>query len=337
MRYLTNLEFSFLSSNCVVGTICAFGLLAFMVGCDSAGVNTESVLPQTEEAINPHFGQPSVVDGRIAFDDFDEFRDFMGSIIDKEDSHLDSIQAVINFTSLRSDTERLADEVGKDVEELEVVEDPFFATALNSDGEIQIGDMVYKVTRDHVYRVLESNVGQLSSIPLRNQNDASVLYKSNHGPDVEVFQVERQTLLGKSDFYRRRSCAKYFTTNDPRRRVRGQAWVTNFLIFSSATTEIEYQKKSWGRWRRIKTTWVSLDAEYSVSYAHVGPNGISVPVTKAGSYSHTKYNASEIRKNLSWAVPYRGGFVVMGGRISSTYTARRSDSMQGSCSTSLSR
>ena len=321
-----------------MSAVCALGLCAFLAGCDSAGVHTELESPQPEGAINPHFAQPSVVDGRIAFNSFDEFRDFMGSIINQEDSHLDSVQVAINFTSLRSDTERLAEEMGKDVEELEVVEDPFFATALNSEGEIQIGDMVYKITRDHVYRVLESNVDQLSSISLRNHDDTSISHKSNHGPDVEVFQVERQELLNKSDFYYRRSCAHYFTTNNPRRRVRGQVWITNFLIFSSATTEIEYQKKSWGRWRRIRTTWVKLDANYRVGYAYVSPDGtVSPPIVRQGSYSHTKYNASEIRKNLAWAAPKGPGFVVMGGRVSSTYTAMRSDGLDGSCSREISR
>lgn len=69
----------------------------------------------------------------------------MESIINREDSYLDSVQATINFMSLRSDTERLTEELGRDIDELEVVEDPFFATVLNPEGEFQVGDMVLEI------------------------------------------------------------------------------------------------------------------------------------------------------------------------------------------------
>ena len=264
----------------------------------------------------------------------------MGSIINQEDSHLDSVQAAIDFISLRSDTERLAEEIGKDVDELEVVEDPFFATVLNPKGEIQIGDMVYKVTRDYVYRVLESNIDELSSISLRNQDNVLVSQKFDHGPAVEVFQVERHDMANKSAaISARKNCEAYFTSSrKARRRVKGQAWITNYYIFWSATTEIEYQRKSWGRWWRTTATWVSLDARYSLSVHLVPPGGAPLPpIVTSGTYSHKKYNASEIRKNLDWTVPFGDGVVVMRGWISSTYRAKRLDGLQRSCSTYVRR
>lgn len=72
--------------------------------------------------------------------------------------------------SLRSDTERLAEELGKDIDELEIVDDPFFATVLNPDGEFQVEDLVYKMTKNYVYRVPEENVDLVSPILLRNRD-----------------------------------------------------------------------------------------------------------------------------------------------------------------------
>lgn len=61
------------------------------IGCDSTGVLTESALPQSEESrLIAHM--PSVVAGRIAFKDFDEFRSFMEHIVNQSDAHLDSIE-----------------------------------------------------------------------------------------------------------------------------------------------------------------------------------------------------------------------------------------------------
>ncbi len=339
MRYISNLEFSFFSSNCVVGAICALGLLVFMVGCDSAGVNTVSVLPQTEEAIDPHFAQPSVVDGRIAFDDFDEFRDFMGSIINKEDSHLDSVQAAINFTSLRSDTERLADEVGKDIEELEVVEDPFFATALNSDGEFQVEGMVYKITKNYVYRVPKESVDRLSFISLRNHDQVVLTQKTTSDPVLEIFEVERANadLVNKSGSFIRSmvSCSQNW---GDRRRIKGQAWFTNWRVYMSATTEIESQRKSWFRWWHNRIESVSLNANYSITQTfRPAWGGYEYTQTTTDSYSHTKYNAAEIRKNLTWGVSYNGVIRVKGW-ISSNYSGTRSfDNQTRSCSTYISK
>lgn len=101
----------------------------------------------------------------------------MGAVIDKEDAYLDSVQASINFVSLRSDTERLAEELGKDIDELEIVEDPFFATVLNPDGEFQVKDMVYNITRNYVYRVPEENVDLVSPILLRNRDQVVLTQK----------------------------------------------------------------------------------------------------------------------------------------------------------------
>ncbi len=142
-----------------------------------------------------------MVNDRIVFNDEDEFRRFMESIVNKESSYLDSLQTVINFESLRSDTERLAEVLNKDTDELEVVEDPFFATVLNPEGEFQFGDVVYKITRNYVYHVPENSTDYLTSISLRDHEHAVLSKKISHHPDVEVFEIQRSGvgLVNKSN------------------------------------------------------------------------------------------------------------------------------------------
>ncbi|MYC03488.1 MAG: hypothetical protein F4120_09600 [Rhodothermaceae bacterium] len=313
----------------------ALGFLALMAGCDSTGVITEPIAPHSKETtVSPATIQPSVIDGRIVFDDIDEFRIFMEAVIDKEDTYLDSVQASIDFVSLRSDTERLAEELGKDIDELEVVEDPFFATVLNPDGEFQVGDVVYKITRNYVYQVSEENLDYLNPIFLRNPEHVVLIQKTAYDPVVETFEIERANVdLGKTSD-RRDSCTSSF--GGERRRIKGQAWISNWLVYISATTEIESQRKRWFRWWHNRIQSVSLDADYSITVTRQNPWGFSYSNSYTGSYSHTKYDAAEIRKNLEWEI-VEGGIATVRGWVSSDYSGARSDGAEASCSTNISR
>ncbi len=326
-------------------TASVLGFLALIAGCDSTGVITEPVAQQSKENIIPHgIIPPSVIDNRIVFDDTDEFRVFMESIINREDSYLDSVQAAINFISLRSDTERLTEELGRDIDELEVVEDPFFATVLNPEGEFQVGDMVYKITRNYVYQVLEANADYLSSISLRNHDNTVLTQKTSHDPSVQVFEVERSSieLVNKSSSSDKRDeCESEF---NGRRRVKGQAWINHWRIFSSATSEIESQRKAWFRWWRTSINWVRLDMDYNLEQvvtteAAWGRFTFVVGVTQ-GSYTKTKYNASEVRKTLDWNIGINRKANKIRGWISSSYSGNGTYdgvARTRSCSTYVSR
>lgn len=328
-------------------TASVLGFLAVIAGCDSTGVITEPISPQSKENTVPHgIIPPSVIDNRIVFDDADEFRVFMASIINRKDSYLDSVQAAINFVSLRSDTERLAEDLGKEVNEIEVVEDPFFATVLNPEGEFQVGDTVYKITRNYVYQVLETNADYLSSIPLRDHDSAVLTQKTSNEPSVQVFEVERTRIelankSSSSSSDRRDECASKF---NGRRRIKGQAWINHWHVFSSATSEIESQRKAWFRWWRTSINWVRLDMDYNLEQvvtteAAWGRFTFVMGITK-GSYTKTKYSASEVRKTLDWNIGIRQKANKIRGWISSTYSGNGTyDGVAStqSCSTYVSR
>jgi len=238
----------------------------------------------------------------------------------------------------------MASELGRPIDELEVVEDQFFSTVLNLNGEFQIADTVYKITKNHVYSVSHTNSHYLNSISLRDDAHNALNRKTSLDPLVTVFEIKRSDLelMDKTDFLRRKSeCEAYL--ND-RRRVKGQAWFTNWRVYMSATTELEFQRKGWGRWWRTNANWIKLDADYSITqttkFGNVEPSLQPPPITKSGKFSKTKYRASEIKHNLTWGVAFPlSASISVNGWINSSYEGYNSEfnSDSKSCSTRLYR
>ncbi len=264
----------------------------------------------------------------------------MESIVNKESSYLDSLQTVINFESLRSDTERLAEVLNKDTDELEVVEDPFFATVLNPEGEFQFGDVVYKITRNYVYHVPEINADYLSSISLRDHEHAVLSKKTNHHPDVGIFEIQRSgmDLANKLNATARGvSCISEFV--DDEKRLKGIARLTNWLVYMSASTESRSESKGRFRWTRTNARWIGLDADYSVTETLRALGGGTSTETIRGSISEKVYNISKVKRNLTWAISI-GGIVSVSGWISTTHSGNRTDNRVNrtrSCSTYIFR
>ena len=214
MNYLTLNIFGFscrsISSIVIIASL--VGIFVFTAGCHSNSGISEPVFPVSDDISHVRNDHVSIIDGRLSFASMDDFKEFMGSIINKSDSYLDSVQSDMNFISLRSDTETMADKLGKDVDELEVVEDHFFSTVLNSNGEFQIEDTVYKITRDFVYSVPHSDSHHLNSILLRDNSHDTLNAKTTFDPIVTVFAIERSDLevADKTNFLRRMSeCEAY--------------------------------------------------------------------------------------------------------------------------------
>jgi len=312
----------------VLSCILLFVVLNLSIGCDSTSVTPEPILTSSQENITANKPlKPSVIDDRIVFVDSHEFRDFMASIINKDDSYLDSVESSMNFVSLRTDTELLSKKLEQDIDALEIVEDPFFATILNAEGEFQVGNMVYKITKNHVYQMPKTHDDLLTTILSRNTDKTPVTSKTDLNSNIEVFEVERSVTQFVSKSNRSRaSCEAEFID---RRRIKGQAWISYWYVFASATTEIESQAKSWFRWWRTSINWVSIDVDYDLQQIitiYQGGDWFSLPIfSTQGTYNKTKYDASEIRKNFDWNVGIfqRANKIV--GTISSSYSGNRTD------------
>ena len=128
-----------------------------IAGCDTLGTDEDYSQAPLEQA-TAHVTLPEVRNARLAFKSMDHFHAFADYlIVNQEPSELDAVEAQLNgFQSLRTETDRLlasaTDESATEVlGTLRIVEDPVFESLLNLDGEIQIADLVYKITHHHVY------------------------------------------------------------------------------------------------------------------------------------------------------------------------------------------
>ena len=256
MRCLRYRLMSSLAATVILTTI-------LIAGCDTLGtVEDYSQIPP--EQATAHVTLPEVRDARLEFksmDQFNAFADYL--IVNQEPSALDAVEAQLyGFQSLRTETDRLlasaTDETATELPgPLRIVEDPVFESLLNRDGEIQIADSVYKITRKHVYSVAAHATAPLLSIPLRavysgGDSDDSHLLDGQ----VNVFEVERllsvapaaggsTATLGAGD------CSEYFPNQGRYNyRLRGGSWINNWGIYRSFGSELESQKKKKKGWFR---------------------------------------------------------------------------------------
>ncbi len=193
-----------------------------------------------------------------------------------------------------------------------------------------------------MYQVEKTKADQLTTISLRNTDNLPITSKTLLDSSINIFDVERSvTQFTSKSSKARDSCESKF--ND-RRRIKGQAWISYWHIFASATTEIESQAKSWLRWWRTKINWVSINVEYDVQQlitVYQDENWFTLPIfSNKGTYTKTKYDASEIRKSFDWnvGIGQRANKIV--GTISSSYSGNRTDDGKArtlSCSTYVSR
>jgi len=255
------------SQFCVAVLCCS--ILILLGGCDYSSTITDPISSSFEEtSVISSNSLPPVIDGRIVFDDLNRFQIFLESIVNKDDTHLDSIEAEMNFVSLRSDTERLAEELGKEIEEVEIVMDKYFATALNPLGEYQIGDVVHKVTRSFIYSINESKSGLLDAIGLRNNEFETVYHKSGHHPEVEVFEIQRfpdpdiAYKTGEVQQSNSQCTSEFFD----RRRIWGNVWLENNGTHYTLQSVLKSQRKGFlGGWYGSTIDWLLVDGSYDFS------------------------------------------------------------------------
>ncbi|MCY4172127.1 MAG: hypothetical protein OXF08_11105 [Bacteroidetes bacterium] len=252
--------------------IIAFGFIILFAGCEFNDIVTDPVSSTSDETKSLVSNNlPSISDGRIVFEDQSRFQQFLESIVNKDDSYLDSIETGMNFVSLRSDTERLAEQLGKEIEELQIVTDKYFATALNSEGEYQIGDVVHRVTRSFIYSVNESNSDYLDSISLRDNNFQTVYHKTGHHPEVNIFEIQRfpdpdvayktgEALRGYNE------CSGSFFN---RRRIVGKIWTTDNSSHFALESVLKSQRKGFlGGWYGSTIDWLLADGNYAFYKAY---------------------------------------------------------------------
>lgn len=231
-------------------------------GCDSSvipDVSSEEEITSTHHT--PAISFPEIVNGRMNFDDFEDFGSYISGIANVAVSSNDYPPSPPGFRSLLEDTEQLmlrAEDVLDSGEidlklpstsEFEIVEDPYLASVLNVDGEVQIGDDIFKFTRNYVYHVAAANVALLESVPLRQPDHSASL--ELHDGNFRTHEIKRSTqIYGASESGKTMSssasCEDHFVQNS--RRIRGSSWITNYSMYASAGSQTDSERKAgiWG-------------------------------------------------------------------------------------------
>lgn len=212
----------------------------------------------------------TLVEGRLVFQDVTSFSIFMEDIITSESGVHERMGITDNFVSLYTSTLNLQDELEfqnhYDFLDIEVVEDPFFAQALNEHGEIQIEETVYKITRNYVYQTKASDIKSIKNIDLRNADQTAFLGSYSGIEGVSVHEIKRfdfgSELKSTAKTMATRTCTREFQS---RRRIQGISWITDFTLYISAGVRTRAQRKSWFRWRSATVEQVSVTASYSLT------------------------------------------------------------------------
>ena len=274
-------------------------------GCDSVDVSS----PSSPQALDQSYSVPApeaitFVDGRLVFSSQEEFYTFMDALIE-EPSHEDleivgldpdfvSLETTQDFLAQEAESSEMESESDQDISDLpetwRIVEDPLFARVLNHDGQIQIGDTVYKVTYDYVYATAYGADDVLDAIPLTG---SALSFKGNSS--VEVYPVIRYKTdifsgaIGKSQGAMGNGDCKATFSNNNLRRIKGEIWANSWTIYNPVGSEIEAQRRRARRWKQ--TTMSSITMRITGHVLH-GNNGSS---RKPIDYYRSKSVAREIR------------------------------------------
>lgn len=313
--------------------------------CDMTDANQSMPLKRSESS-PPISIIPNISDGRLFFEDMNEFDKFMIQVGNQERSYLDEYEKSINFLSLKRHLNNIEDTTG--VYE-EIVEDPFFATSLNVNGEIQIGEYVYKITRDYVYKVEKIKDHLLDSIDIFYTGKII----NNNSKHYEIIPIERsikEVAFKTDDTLAITTCSQPLGRHDNKDyRLKGKVWITHFVWYSSAGILIESQRerRSWkrwlSRWHRVEAASISVTASYdlyTVKRVEDTINGIDVKVEKIihrtndDYYYLSKSNAKEIESR----VYHQTSNGTIRGKISGIhYASRNNTNKSGKCETSVSK
>lgn len=302
-------------------TMIVFLVLA-IAGCDLAGPNMAETNVKIGDSRTTAVADPPVTFGRLAFADREALDAFLQTIFNRETVVLDQFEARNRFISLRTDTKRLEEQLEEQTawnddlfnSQFEVVKDPFLATVLNADGEIQIGQQVYKVTRNFEYEVSIADADLLSSIPLRSSDGAAVTESHSAHPDVSVYAVSHQVeSLGQSKLsaVEGSNCTITFDKKN-KKRLGGATWYRRGRYHISAGAVTRSKRKAGWRWRLNEIEKIGLSGTYDVSGQGIEIHGTLDTESTNAHTAEATYFSSSIKRG-----------VVVTGSISSDHTGTR--------------
>lgn len=251
----------------------------------------------------------------LEFGSFEELENFIRALQDSDTDLLDEARSMSeerNYHSLlfiyETDLAQL-DEVGIKIEDVAIVNsfDDMLHLLLNQDGEIKVGNQIYRIDGEFVYQYIEGTGDQIAQF-LENYNAGDIriekgdsrqiseellVYRHNNNENIEE-ELER----GVTHY-------DYFTGGDFRmksRQFNGFWW---FYSSIGSSTKIQKKKRYWFfGWR---TRWDTVKRynrlEYEMSYT---ANGIGIPsyTNSAGGFEYCHCNIARDTYDWSVGVPF---------------------------------
>ena len=179
-----------------------------------------------------------------------------------------------------------------------------FLSLLNSDGEIQIGDTIYKVTRDNVYAVTPENLGVLnqavptlsSPAPAPDSRISVTPVETTAGTTEEGPLTSVAVAPGGPSYHHISGAGKdcYVYLGDT--RLHGRSDISNFVFYTEAYVVTEWQRKKkflgitfWSNTWQSGTLSHKYDGQLSFrrrwfgSWSYVGPGLGSLPGPAVGA------------------------------------------------------
>ena len=261
--------------NARLGTVAAL-CATILVGCDAppfaSPAPPEAITYGEETAVDFIDGQPKVVDGRVAFAGPDEANAYTEPLLTASTAELVAAEERLGgFLSLRAyldpnlwteetaaaagDSEELTGSAATALERDGVTREDFpvsdaFLSLVNSRGEVQLGDRVYKLTRDNVYEVkpedlpvLNEAVPTLSS-PAPAEPDPRIAVYPVETTDEPVEEAPAFSVSGGTGPSRIRSF-KTSPCSVPagRWRMHGKSYITTAVIYVEAGVRTNWERR----------------------------------------------------------------------------------------------
>ncbi|HEU4452903.1 MAG TPA: hypothetical protein VFR81_07575 [Longimicrobium sp.] len=210
---------------------------------------------------------------------------------------------------------------------------------MNSRGEIQVGDSVYKVTRDNVFAVhvvdvavLQQKVPTLSSPPPSDGDPriAVAAVETTVPPESQVMYSRAPAPGGPAFHHVPGVGGVCYVNAGSSYRMRGKSYKTFWFFYTEAGVTTEWERKKKFLWTSYwANTYQSGTLSYSftstLTQGQIGLPGSNPVGPPSGSFSWT--GTSRIHRTLAWGIFHR-----IYGQIHSTHTVSNSQAA-GSCQT----
>jgi len=148
-------------------------------------------------------------------------------------------------------------------------------TVLNTDGEVQIGNFIYKLTEDGYFEIANGSLQSLKLLDVSNLAKTSL-------PANTVFVGEGNSQLKLSSSDCRSGKSDWGFTEFGNRRIKWRVSHRSYLWGRYAITKTKNYKKKRRRWKKYRTNvladvygYVSVDDDCSAQSDDINPDGFS--------------------------------------------------------------